>query len=121
MEFIKRLLAENLGGPFHLLASKDQSFSLNEVPDLRGKVGLVTGGTEGVGFACSYTLLSRNISKLFILSVSKEKAEHALSMIEEKLGPKLAKRSSGSNVTYPTGSRQSTSPKRFQRRRTDST
>lgn len=88
MEFIKRLFAENLGGPFHLLASRDQSFSLYEVPDLRGKVGLVNGGSEGVGFACTYTLLSRNISKLFILSVSKEKAEDALSIIEERLGSK---------------------------------
>jgi NAD(P)-dependent dehydrogenase (short-subunit alcohol dehydrogenase family) len=88
MEFIKRLLAENLGGSFHLLTSKDQSFSLDEVPDLRGRVGIVTGGTEGVGFACTYTLLSRNISRLFILSVSQEKAEDALNMIEEKLGSK---------------------------------
>jgi NAD(P)-dependent dehydrogenase (short-subunit alcohol dehydrogenase family) len=88
MEFMRRLLVENLGGPFHLLASKDQSFSLNEVPNLHGKVGLVTGGTEGVCFGCTYTLLSHNISKLFVLSISKEKAEDALDMIEERLGSK---------------------------------
>lgn len=88
MEFVKRLLLENLGGPFHLLASKDQSFSLDDVPDLSGKVALVTGGTEGVGFRCTYTLLNRNISKMFILSVSKEKVDDALNMIEEALGRK---------------------------------
>lgn len=88
MEYIRRLLVENLGGPFHLLGSKDQSFSLNEVPDLSDKVALVTGGTEGIGFGCTYTLLSRKISKLFILSLSKEKAEHALDLIERDLGCK---------------------------------
>ncbi|KAK6385470.1 hypothetical protein LTR81_027353 [Elasticomyces elasticus] len=88
MDWIRRSLMENFGAPFHWLASGDQSFTLNEVPDLSGKVGLVTGGSEGVGFGSTYTLLSHNISKLFVLSLHKEKMNEALKKIEEELGVK---------------------------------
>ncbi|KAK4888986.1 hypothetical protein LTR27_012162 [Elasticomyces elasticus] len=64
MDWIRRSLMENFGAPFHWLASGDQSFTLNEVPDLSGKVGLVTGGSEG------------------------EKMDEALKKIEEELGVK---------------------------------
>jgi len=42
---IKNTLAENLGGPFQNLGQSN--FTLDEVPDLSGKVAVVTGGTEG--------------------------------------------------------------------------
>jgi hypothetical protein len=38
METIKNTISENLGGPAHALASPENSFSLEEVPDLSGKV-----------------------------------------------------------------------------------
>ena len=33
-----------------------------------GKVAVVTGGPEAIGYGCTHTLLNHNISKLFILS-----------------------------------------------------
>jgi hypothetical protein len=44
MEAIKSTIAENFGGVAHAVASKDQQFSLEkDVPDLSGKVALITG------------------------------------------------------------------------------
>lgn len=88
MEAVKNTLAENLGGPFHKLATGDQVFTLDQVPDLTGKVSLVTGGSEGIGFGCTHTLLSHNISKLFVLSMRKEKVDEALDQVELELGRK---------------------------------
>ncbi|TKA25587.1 hypothetical protein B0A50_05448 [Salinomyces thailandicus] len=86
METVKKTMAENLGGPAHDLASGDQAFSLDEVPDLSGKVALVTGGSEGIGFGCSHTLIQHNIAKLFILSQREEKIEDAYKAIDEEFG-----------------------------------
>lgn len=92
METIKHTLAENLGGPAHNLASKEDSFELSEVPDLSGKVAVVTGGTEGIGFGCTHTLLSKNVSKLFVTSLRKEVADKALDAIEEEFGAEKRKK-----------------------------
>jgi NAD(P)-dependent dehydrogenase (short-subunit alcohol dehydrogenase family) len=86
MEAIKKTLVENLGQPFHNLASGDQVFTLEQVPDLNGKVGVITGGSEGIGFGSTHTLLSHKISKLFILSKSVERIDEALDAIEKELG-----------------------------------
>ena len=43
METIRNTIAENLGGPAHALASPENSFSLDEVPDLSGKVNFLEG------------------------------------------------------------------------------
>lgn len=91
MEAIKTTLAENLTGAHGLVDEKDQ-FSLEQVPDLSGKVAVVTGGTEGVGYGCTHTLLSKNVSKLFVTSLHKEKSEEALAAIEEELGPEAKKK-----------------------------
>lgn len=85
------MLAENLGQPFHNLASGDQVFTLEQVPDLRGKVGVLTGGSEGVGYGSTHTLLSHNISKLFILSKTEQKIDDALAAIEKELGAEARK------------------------------
>jgi hypothetical protein len=46
METIKSTIAENMGGISHKLTSEKDQFSIeNDVPDLSGKVGLVTGGS----------------------------------------------------------------------------
>lgn len=91
METIRKSLVENLGQPFHSLASGDQVFTLEQVPDLTGKVGVLTGGSEGIGFGSTHTLLSHKISKLFVLSKSGDKIEDALNAIEEELGASARK------------------------------
>lgn len=84
MQAIKNTIAENFGGKAQEIGSS--TFSLEEVPDLSGKVAVVTGGSEGVGYGCTHTLLSKNISKLFITSIRNEKGEEALEAIEKELG-----------------------------------
>jgi NAD(P)-dependent dehydrogenase (short-subunit alcohol dehydrogenase family) len=90
MQAVKNTIAENLGNQVlgsHSLAPADQQFSLEEVPDLTGKVALVTGGSEGIGYGCTHTLLSHNISKLFILANSSEGiASDAINAIAQEMG-----------------------------------
>ena len=86
MDTIKTTLAENLGGPAHDLAKGDHAFSLDEIPDLSAKVALVTGGSEGIGFGCTHTLIKHNISKLFIISQREEVIEDAYKEIDSEFG-----------------------------------
>jgi len=88
---MKNTLAENMTGT-HSLAPESGQFSLEEVPDLSGKVALVTGGSEGVGFGCTHTLLSKNISKLFIISLSEDIVDDAIEAIRSELGDAAAKK-----------------------------
>jgi NAD(P)-dependent dehydrogenase (short-subunit alcohol dehydrogenase family) len=95
MQTVKNTIAENLGkvvSGAHDLAPADQQFSLEEVPDLTGKVAVVTGGSEGIGYGCTHTLLSRNIKKLFIISMSEDIIEDALKAIKEEMGEDKASR-----------------------------
>lgn len=66
MEAIRNTIAENFGGPSHNLVDKENYFDLEMVPDLTGKVAVVTGGSEGIGFGSTHTLLSKNVSKIFV-------------------------------------------------------
>jgi NAD(P)-dependent dehydrogenase (short-subunit alcohol dehydrogenase family) len=94
MDTVKTTIAENLGKviPGNDLAPTDSKFSLEEVPDLSGKVAVVTGGSEGIGYGCSHTLLQKNISKLFILSKSNDIVDDALKAISEEMGEDKAKK-----------------------------
>lgn len=92
MEKIKQTIAQNLGGPSHQLVPEHQQFSLEQVPSLKGKVAVVTGGSEGIGFGCTHTLLSHGIEKLFILSLVKDKADGAVEAIRSELGNEAAKK-----------------------------
>ncbi len=92
MDYVKSTLAQNFGGETHKLAPKDQQFELEDVPDLTGKVAVVTGGSEGIGYACSHTLLAHNISKLFIISKSQEVMDGALNAIKEEMGASTAEK-----------------------------
>ncbi|GAB7340809.1 hypothetical protein MBLNU457_7175t2 [Dothideomycetes sp. NU457] len=83
MQSIIDKAAQNFTGTHNAASS---TFSLDEVPNLQGKVALVTGGSEGIGYGCTHTLLSHGISKLFITSRRDEKAEDALKAIEEEFG-----------------------------------
>jgi len=91
MQTFKNTIAENLGGKIsHSLAPDSGKFSLEQVPSLEGKVAIVTGGSEGIGYGCTHTLLNHNISKLFILSKSEDIIGDALSAIRSEMGDAAA-------------------------------
>lgn len=96
MQAVKNTIAENLGETWipgaHNLAPENQRFTLDDVPDLSGKVAVVTGGSEGIGYGCTHTLLSHNIEKLFILSQKQDIVEDAISAIRQEMGEDKAKR-----------------------------
>lgn len=46
----------------------------------------MTGGSQGIGYGCTRTLLEHNISKLFIISQSSDVAADAINTIREELG-----------------------------------
>lgn len=91
-ETVKATLAENFGGVAQKAAPEGTKFSLDDIPDLTGKVAVVTGGSEGIGYGCTHTLLSKNISKVFVLSVSQEVVDGATNSIKEELGEDMANR-----------------------------
>jgi NAD(P)-dependent dehydrogenase (short-subunit alcohol dehydrogenase family) len=91
MQTIKKTLAENVKGG-NKFAPGNTKFTLDDVPDLSSKVALVTGGSEGIGYGCTHTLLSHNISKLFILSTSEDVVDGALEAIRQEIGDSAASR-----------------------------
>jgi NAD(P)-dependent dehydrogenase (short-subunit alcohol dehydrogenase family) len=95
MQAVKNTVAENLGKILpntHSLAPEDSQFSLDQVPDLSGKVAVVTGGSEGIGYGVTHTLLSHNISKLFIVSLESDIAGDAVNAIKSEMGEETAKK-----------------------------
>lgn len=93
MEAVKNTIAENMGGVAHAFANDDQKFDIEkDIPDQSGKVAVVTGGSEGIGYAAAFMLLKNNLEKLFILSMSQETFDGCLNDIKEKLGADKAQR-----------------------------
>ena len=91
MQAIKQTIAQNLGSDeTHKLVPEDQQFELDQTPSLEGKVAVITGGSEGIGYGVSHTFLSKGISKLFILSVSKDVIDGALDAIKQEMGEEAA-------------------------------
>ncbi|KAM0354855.1 hypothetical protein ACHAPU_000684 [Fusarium lateritium] len=90
VDTVKNTIAENFGGPAEQLAT--HQFSLSEVPDLSGKVAVVTGGSEGIGYGVTHTLLDHGISKIFILSLSEDVVKGAKKSVAEELGQEKADR-----------------------------
>ncbi|KAI8629309.1 hypothetical protein F5Y19DRAFT_464503 [Xylariaceae sp. FL1651] len=88
MNAIKNTIGENFGGKAQKFST--HQFSLDDVPDLRGKVAVVTGGSEGIGYGCTYTLLKHNIAKLYILSTSEDVVEGAQEAMSRDLGQDAA-------------------------------
>ncbi|KAL0941420.1 retinol dehydrogenase 12 [Colletotrichum truncatum] len=89
MQAIKNTIAENVGGASQL---GSHQFSLEECPDLTSKIAVVTGGSEGIGYGITHTLLKNNIAKLYILSMSKEVVDGAHDAIAKELGVEKANR-----------------------------
>lgn len=85
-------LSQNLGGIAQKLAPDGAKFSLEEVPDQSCKVAVITGGSEGIGFGTTWTLLSKNIAKIFILSVSEEPVKACKQQIQEDMDEDLVNR-----------------------------
>lgn len=76
----------------HFLAPNSEKFSLDQVPDLSDKVALVTGGSQGIGYGCTHTLLKHNISRLFIISQSTDVVSDALESIRKEMGDDASSR-----------------------------
>ncbi|KAF2395698.1 NAD(P)-binding protein [Trichodelitschia bisporula] len=55
----------------------------NDIPDLSGKVYIVTGGTAGIGFGITAHLLQHHPKKIYILSKKEEHAEDAQKELKE--------------------------------------
>ncbi|TLD31933.1 NAD(P)-binding protein [Venturia nashicola] len=85
MQAIKKTLAENLTGG-NLFSPKAGRFTLEQVPDLTGKVAVVTGGSSGIGYGVAHTFLTKNIDKVFIISDTKEIMDNATEAIKKELG-----------------------------------
>lgn len=93
MDAIKSTLAENFGGAAHRSADQAQQFNIEtDVPDLSGKVALITGGSEGIGYATAYTLLKHNVSRVFIISMREEVQDQAEESVRKHLGDTFADR-----------------------------
>ncbi|KAI0379335.1 NAD(P)-binding protein [Hypomontagnella monticulosa] len=90
MEAIRNTVAENFGGEAQSVAT--HQFSLDQVPDLTGKIAVVTGGSEGIGYGCTHTLLKHNIAKVYILSLSEEVVKGAKGAVGKELGQEAANR-----------------------------
>ena len=93
MDAVKQTIAQNMGvGGAHTLVPEDQQFDLKDTPDLKGKVAVVTGGSDGIGYACVYTLLSKGIEKVFIISVSEDVVNNSIDTIKEEIGEEAGKK-----------------------------
>ena len=92
MDSIKQTVAQNFGGPAHKAVSESQQFALEEVPSLSGKVAVVTGGSEGIGYGCTHTLLKHDIEKLFILSIGQDVVDNSVNAVREEMGDDVANR-----------------------------
>ncbi|EHK98441.1 NAD(P)-binding Rossmann-fold containing protein [Glarea lozoyensis ATCC 20868] len=91
MQAVKNTIAENLGGFSHSLAKPEYQFDLEkDVPDQTGKVAVITGGSEGVGYGCTHTLLAHGAAKVFIISLKKEVFEKAKSDVSSTISPEAA-------------------------------
>ncbi|OSC98224.1 NAD(P)-binding protein [Trametes coccinea BRFM310] len=60
-------------------------FKVDQIPDLGGRVAIVTGGNVGIGYETIKALLQHN-AKVYMASRSREKAEAAIASLKEATG-----------------------------------
>jgi len=60
-------------------------FGVGDIPDLTGKVAIVTGGNNGIGYETVKALLEHN-AKVYMASRSEEKATAAIKKLAEETG-----------------------------------
>ncbi|PIL34972.1 hypothetical protein GSI_02759 [Ganoderma sinense ZZ0214-1] len=60
-------------------------FSVDDIPDLSGRIVIVTGGNVGIGYETVKALLQHN-AKVYLAARSKEKAENAIASLKEATG-----------------------------------
>ncbi|RPD56662.1 NAD(P)-binding protein [Lentinus tigrinus ALCF2SS1-7] len=60
-------------------------FSVDQIPDLSGRVVIVTGGNSGIGYETVKVLLQRN-AKVYLAARSRSKAEAAISSLKDITG-----------------------------------
>ena len=53
-----------------------------DIPDLHGKVYIVTGGTAGIGYGITAHLLQHNAAKVILLSMKEEHAKDAMEALK---------------------------------------
>ncbi|RIB11509.1 hypothetical protein C2G38_2004575 [Gigaspora rosea] len=59
-------------------------FVFDDIPDLSGKVAIVTGGNTGIGFVTARELARKN-AHVFVASRSKERGESAVELIKKEI------------------------------------
>ena len=60
-------------------------WSVNDIPDLSGKVMIVTGANTGTGYETVKALLPKN-AKVYLACRSAEKAQEAIAKLKEETG-----------------------------------
>jgi len=78
-----------MGGTFSSFLKQSfppkSKFSVSDIPDLSGKVIIVTGGNIGIGYETARALLPRN-AKVYLACRSKSKAEAAIKALKDDTG-----------------------------------
>ncbi|RDB24292.1 hypothetical protein Hypma_008796 [Hypsizygus marmoreus] len=75
----------NIGSYFAESFPPKSKFNVEDIPDLTGKVVIVTGGNSGIGYETIKVLLTKN-AKVYMASRSKERAEAAISKLKAETG-----------------------------------
>ncbi|KAI8986260.1 NAD(P)-binding protein [Trametes punicea] len=84
MQFLPASLQRNLAVLAQCFPPKSK-FSVDQIPDLTGRIVIVTGGNVGIGFETIRPLLKRN-AKVYMASRSREKAEAAIASLKKDTG-----------------------------------
>ncbi|CAG8543938.1 11481_t:CDS:2 [Scutellospora calospora] len=61
----------------------NKHFTFENIPNLSGKVAIVTGGNTGIGFATARELTRKN-AHVFVASRSKDRGESAVELIKKE-------------------------------------